>query len=436
MSDRMHLISFLINSPINHTIHSWTGPDDERLDGMGSFEYWQNLARTLERGRFDAVFFADTPGVYDRYMDRSDEAVRYGVCWPPHDPMVLLPAMASVTEHLGLAVTMSVSTAAPYSLVRTLSTFDYISGGRCGWNVVTGHLRGEHRALGHEQLAHESRYDKADEFMEVVRKLWGGIHPGAILMNRETGEFADPSKVDVIRHEGQYYRCHSVPPALPSPQTHPVIFQAGSSGRGQRFAVQNAEVMFSIQPHLQGMKTYMAQLRAAAAEAGRVEPLRVTFGVQAILGGTEEEAHRIHREIRERIPIEAALARLSGSLGVNFAEFDLDLPMEEVATEASKGLMTAMTAMVGGQSRMTLREVVIRWGQAVGMKTLIGTPEQVADELEMIWRETGCFGFNVTPTTNNASICQFVDEVVPILQKRGVYRTDYAATTLRGNLMN
>lgn len=432
----MHLISFLINSPINHTIQSWTDPGDERLKGLGSYAYWQDLARTLEKGRFDAVFFADTPGVYDRYLERSDEAVRYGVCWPSQEPMSVLPVMASVTESLGMAVTMSVSALPPYSVVRTLSSFDYLSGGRCGWNVVTGHLRGEHRALGNQQLGHDERYDKADEFMEVCRALWAGVKPGAVLMDRASGEFAVPSRVEVIDHEGTYYRCHTVPPVLPSAQGHPVIFQAGSSGRGQKFAVRNAEVMFSIQPHLAGMQSYMEQIGTAARDHGRTGPVPVTFGVQPVLGGTEEEAQRLYSEMRERVPVEAALARLSGSLGVNFHDFDLDLPMEEVATEASQGMMKAMTAMVGGEPRMTLREVVMRWGQAVGMLPVIGTPEQIATELEHLWRETGCFGFNVTPTTNNASIRQFVEEVVPILQKRGIYRTDYASATLRGNLQS
>lgn len=429
----MHLISFLIDSPINHSILSWTDPQDERIDGLASYTYWQDLARTLERGKFDAVFFADAPGVYDRYLERSDEAVRYGVCWPGLDPMQALPAMGAVTEHLGLAVTMSVSALPPFSVVRALSTLDYMSSGRAGWNVVTGHLRGEHRALGNDQLGHDARYDKADEFMEVCRKFWAGVKPGAILMNKETGEFADPSKVDVIVHEGEFYRTHTVPPVLPSPQGHPVIFQAGSSGRGLKFAIKNAEVMFSIQPHLAGMQRYMSQLKQVAEEAGRVDP-PVTFGVQPVIGGTEEEAKRTYQDIRERIPIEAALSRLSGSLGVNFDEFELDLPMEEVGTEASQGMMKAMTAMVGGEARMTLREVVMRWGTAVGMLPIIGTPEQIADELERLWRETGCLGFNVTPTTNDRSIRTFVDEVVPILQKRGIYRTEYSSTTLRGNL--
>ncbi len=430
----MRLISFLIHSPINHSILSWTDPQDERLAALGSLKAWQDLARTLEKGRFDAVFFADTPGIYDRYRERVDESVRYGVCWPPHDPTVLLPAMAAATEHLGLAVTMSLSAIPPYGAVRTLSTLDYLSGGRVGWNVVTGHLRGEYRAMGLDQLDHDERYDRADEYLEVCHKLWNGIRPGAIQMDRATGQFADPDKVDRIDHQGKYFRCQGVTPVLPSAQGHPVIFQAGSSGRGQAFAVKHAEVMFSIQPHVEGMKRYMAQIEAAAAEHGRKDPVRVTFGVQPILGGTEAEAQQNYKDLVARVPVDAALARLSGSLGVDFSKFELDKPMEELETQASRGMMKAMSAMVGGGRRFTLREVAYLWGTAVGMMPIIGTPEQVAEKMESIWRETGCTGFNVTPTQNDQSVRDFVEEIVPRLQRRGVYRTDYEHSTLRDNL--
>jgi FMN-dependent oxidoreductase (nitrilotriacetate monooxygenase family) len=430
----MHLISFLINSPINHTILSWADPRDRRLETLGNLKLWQDLARTLERGLFDGIFFADTPGTFDRYKERTDEAVRYGVCWPSHDPVVLLSALAAATENLGLAVTLSVSAIQPYTAVRTLSTLDYLSEGRVGWNVVTGHLRGEYRALGLDQLEHDVRYDRADEFMDVCYALWGGIKEGAILADRENGIFADPDKVDVVKHDGAYFRCHTTSPALPSPQGRPVIFQAGSSGRGQRFALKHADVVFAIQPHMTGMKTFMQQLRNAASEAGAEAP-RVTFGIQPVIGSTEAEARRQLDALIERIPLEAALSRLSGSLGVDFSKMELDKPLVEMDTQGSRGLMAAMSASFDNK-RFTLREVAQRWGLAVGIPQLVGTPEQVADQMERIWRETGCHGFNITPTITPTTIEQFVDEVVPILQRRGVYRTEYKGRTFRENLLS
>lgn len=433
MSKTIHLISFQIHSPINHTVMSWAAPGDNRLDAMADLKKWQDLARTLERGKFDGLFFADTPGVFDRYRDSHEDAVRYGVCWPSHDPVVLLSALAASTEHLGLAATMSTAAYRPWSIVRQLGTVDYLSGGRVGWNIVTGHLRGEHRALGHvDVMAHDRRYDAADEFMEVCYRLWGSIGEGAILADRANGVYADPSKVEFVDHHGEFFNCETVGPVLPSAQQRPVLFQAGTSGRGLRFGIEHADVVFSIEPNLAGMKRYMDTLRSTAAGLGRAAP-GVVFGVQPILGGTEQEARRNLDDLIERMPLDACLARLSGTMGVNFAGIDLDKPMQEQTTDASQGLMKAFTSVLGDRP-FTLREVAIKWGLSVGMPQLVGTPEQVADQLEHIWRETGCHGYNMTPNVMPSSIETFVDEVVPILQKRGIYRTEYEGSTFRENL--
>ncbi|WP_255351669.1 LLM class flavin-dependent oxidoreductase [Novosphingobium sp. ST904] len=193
-SKQIHLVSFQIHSPINHTVLSWAAPGDTRLSAMSDLKAWQSLVRTLERGKFDGLFFADTPGVFDRYRDSHEDAVKYGVCWPSHDPVVLLSALAAATEHLGLATTMSTSSYRPWSIVRQLSTLDYLSGGRVGWNIVTGHLRGEHRALGLEQLEHDRRYDAADEYMEICYRLWDSIGEGAILADRERASMPIPTR--------------------------------------------------------------------------------------------------------------------------------------------------------------------------------------------------------------------------------------------------
>jgi FMN-dependent oxidoreductase (nitrilotriacetate monooxygenase family) len=378
------------------------------------------------------MFFADTPGVFDRYRDSHEDAVRYGVCWPCLDPVVLLSALAAATTHLGLAATMSTSSYQPWTIVRQLGTLDYLSGGRVGWNIVTGHLRGEHRALGLHQLDHDSRYDRADEYMEVCYKLWGSVQPGAILADRASGIYADPAKVAFIDHQGPFFSCQTVAPVPPSPQGHPVLFQAGSSGRGQQFAVSHADVVFSIQPNVAGMTRFSANLAEAAQAAGKKTP-GVSFGIQPIVGGTEEEAKRKLADLVERLPIDACLARLSGTMGVDFAGMDLDQPLAEIETQASQGLMKAFSN-IEGDKPLTLREVAVRWGLAVGKPQIVGTPEQVATEMERIWRETGCHGYNVTPTVMASSVTDFVDQVVPILQRRGVYRTDYEGTTLRENL--
>ncbi len=432
MGKHIHLISFQINSPMNHTVNSWSHPTDNRLAAMSDLKLWIDMAKTLERGLFDALFFADTPGVFDRYQDRMDEAIRYGVCWPTMDPVTLLGAVAGATERLGLAATVSTGPHHPYSVVRQLSTLDYMSGGRVGWNIVTGHLRGEHRAYGLTELPHDERYDRAEEYMEICYALWNSVGEGAILADKASGVFADPAKVARIQHQGQYFNCDTVAPALPSPQGRPVLFQAGSSGRGQLFAMKHADVVFAIQPNLPGMKKFMDDFRATAASLGRTPAPGVTFGVQPIVGGTEEEAQKKLDTLIEKMHFDGALARLSGTMGVDFSGMDLDQPLVEMQTQGSQGLMKAFSNIVDDKP-LTLRDVAIRWGLSVGMPQIVGTPEQVADQLETIWRETGCHGYNVTPHVMPASIEDIVDQVVPILQKRGVYPTEYVGKTLREN---
>lgn len=434
MSDHMHLIGFYMHSPINHSAMSWADPEDDRLDGMAGFDHWKRLARTLERGCFDAAFFADTPGGYDWYKDSLDDYVKYGVCWPSHDPMALMGVMLAETTHLGLALTLSTSGSHPYTTVRRISTLDYMSGGRVGWNIVSGHLRAEHRALGLDQLDHDARYDHADEYMDICYALWDGMKDGAILADRATGQYADPSKVDVVDFEGEFFRCRAVPPVLKSAQGRPVLFQAGSSGRGQKFAMKHADVVFAIQPQAAAMEKFVRKLAETAAAEGRAEAPKVTFGLQCVLGGTEAEARRIQKDMRERIPVDAALSRMSGTMGVDFSKLPLDSRLADNTTQASQGMLMALANMAG-DGNATVRDAAELFGASTGMPQVVGTPEQVADEMERLWRTSGAHGFNLTPTTSLGSVEAFVDEVVPLLQKKGIYRTEYEGKTFAENLM-
>ena len=430
---QMHLLAFVLHTPINHIMMSWTDPSDTRATGMAGFDHWIEMARTLERGCFDGIFFADVPAAYDMYKQSTDDTVRYGVAWPAHDPVSLFGAMASHTKHIGLASTISVSTFHPYALVRILSTLDYLTRGRIGWNVVTGHARSEHRALGLEQMEHDERYDRAEEYMQVCYGLWNGVPPEAILMDPASGVFVDPSRIKKVDFEGKYLKCRATPPTLPSPQGRPVLFQAGSSGRGQQFAARHADVVFTMGVDLPGMRKSIDSLRQAKLTAGVANDAPVVLAVQPFLGGTEEEAHRRRSELLARIPVDAVLARVSGSLGVDFSELDLDQPLAELKTQASRGLM-AMTAAMFSDTNMTIREAVLRTGWVGAIPPVIGTPEQVADQLETIWRQTGCLGFNLSAALSPGSMDEFVNEVVPILQKRGIFRTEYTGTTFRGHL--
>ncbi|MDP3135299.1 MAG: NtaA/DmoA family FMN-dependent monooxygenase [Burkholderiaceae bacterium] len=436
MSSKIHLFQMLLHTSITHTLMGWADPIDQQLDGLEDYAYWQKLAQTLERGCFDGAFFADSPATHGVYKDSVKPSVEYGVIWPNHDPMPLVAVMSAVTKHLGLCVTLSTNGTSPYLATRRLSTLNYLSKGRIGWNIVSGFSKAEHLAAGlGKQIEHDERYDMADEFMEICYQLWDSVPADAILRDKKSGRFADPERVRQIDFKGKYFQCKGVGPVLPSPFGRPVLFQAGSSGRGIEFAMKHAEVIFSIQNHVVGMKKTMAQLKEAAEKFGAPNP-KVVFGLQPIVRSTMAEAQQRARELIERIPLEANLARMSGVFGIDLSQMDPDKPLSDSAnSQASRGLMAAAMTNEKGEA-VTLREVAKKWALGPAIPQLIGTPESVADEIERIWRETGCHGFNLSPTTNPDSVEIFVDQVIPLLQKRGIFRTSYESDRFRDNVMS
>lgn len=431
MAAQLHLLQMLFNTPISHLMLTWADEHDGQLAGMQSFAYWQDIARTLEKACFDGVFFADTAAVHDQYKDSPLTSVKYGVNWPTHDPMPLIAVMAAATQRLGFGVTLSTAGTAPYLAVRRISTLDYMTKGRVAWNIVTGFSRAEHRAVGGPVLSHDERYDFADEYMAICYALWDCMQPGAIVADREKLVFANLDKIRTIDFKGKYLHCQAVVPTMPSPQGRPLLFQAGSSPRGMTFAARHADVVFAIQPTVERMRAFIAKLHAASREIGRPEDeVKALFGIQPVVGSTEEEAKRKVEKWLARVPLEAALSRLSGTLGVDLSKFDPDQPFSEMSTEASQGMMAAFGAASGGTVR-TLREAAINRNH---FPRLIGTPAQVADRIETIWRETGCHGFNISPTVNPGGVADFAEQVVPILQKRGIFRREYEGSTFRAVL--
>lgn len=430
----MHLLGFMINSPMNHTILSWADPRSRQGEEFPYPEFWQEIARTLERGCFDGLFLADSFAPYDIYKESIDPTIRYGVIVPQHDPVVLVPAMAVATRRLGFAVTMSTNAYHPYVLARMMASLDHLTRGRVGWNVVTGVSRSEYRNLGlDEWTPHDERYDRADEYIDLCCRLWQSWEPDAALIDRASGEYADPGKVHRVNFEGTYFRCAGPLVTMASPQRRPVIVQAGSSGRGRDFAARHAELVFSIQLHARAMRSYSDDLRARAEQLGRrPEDVKIVFGVQAFVGESEAAARELQREMLERIPLEAALARLSGSFGYDFSRIDLDQPLEYTQSQASQGLVASLTTMYGAS--MTVREAALRWGASIGMPQIVGTAQQVADQLEAFFVEGGGDGFNLTPTYTPGSFAEFVDTVVPILQRRGLFREQYRGRAFREHL--
>ena len=435
MAAQMHLMQMLIHSASTHTLLSWADPADRQLDGLQNFAYWQDLARTAERGCFDAIFFADSPATHAVYQGNVEASVHYAASWPNHDPMPLIAVMAAATERLGFGVTLSTTGTTPYLATRRITTLDYLTKGRVGWNIVTGFSNAEHEANGSSgSLSHDERYDYADEFMQICYRLWDCVPRDAVAMDASRKLFADPGRVRQINFEGRYLRCKAVGPVLPAAHGRPVLMQAGSSGRGMQFAVQHAEIIFGIQPHVAGMKKATAALQAASRAAGVEKDPVVLYGVQPILGGTEEEAQRKAQSLIENIPLDAILARLSGVLGHDLSRFNPDDALADMDTQASRGLMAATASSEDGKA-ITLREAASRWALSVAIPQIIGTPEQVADRIEYVWRETGCAGFNLSPTLSPGSIHDFVDQVVPLLQARGIFRREYQGSTLREHLL-
>lgn len=430
----IHFNLILSYTPVTHLQMSWVHPQDQQAGGLSSSRYWKDLAITLERGMFDGVFFADVLSVPDESAEAARAAITFGSNFPRQDPMPLIALMADVTQHLGFGVTQTTAGTPPFLAVRRLTTLDNLTGGRLAWNVVTSHMKSDHRALGLEQAEHDNRYDQAEEYLEICYRLWDGFPRDAVLADKHSHVFVDADKITKVDFDGKYYRCHAFPVTPCSPQGRPLIFQAGQSGRGMQFATKHADAIYALQPGLDAMGRFLSQLRIAAQENGRQDEPKVLFGIQPFLGGTEREARRLYEELRDNVPLQTGLGRLGGMIGVDLSKHDLDSPLERFETDASRGLLAATLAAFPERSP-TIREAARHWGMAIGMMPqFVGTPEQAADWIEELWRGSGAYGFSISPTISPPSVTDFVDQVMPILRRRGLARTEYAGTTYRANL--
>jgi FMN-dependent oxidoreductase (nitrilotriacetate monooxygenase family) len=430
MSDRLRLNLFTMNAVEHVSVGSWRYPGDQSARYRDR-EYWTELARTAERGGFDAVFFADVRGIYDVYDDSADPAIERAVQTPSNDPAYLVPAMAEVTDDLGFAITKSTSYNHPYQLAREFSTLDHLTDGRVAFNIVTSYLESAAANLGlGERIDHDERYDRADEFMEVCYALWeDSWADDAVVRDRETGQFTDPEKVRPIAHDGEYFDVPGPHGCEPSPQRTPVLYQAGSSDRGRAFAAEHAEAVFLSQPNEEAVREYIADLRSRLESNGR-EPDSVAFfpGLVPIVGETEAIARAKAESYRDAIDVEGVLALLSGFVDVDLAELDPDQKLEHIETEAIQGVINAFTT--NDDREWTVREVAEFAGLGTTSPVVVGTPEDVADEFEYWYREVGVDGINVKEVVRPDTLTDFVDLVVPELRERGVL-ADPEGETLR-----
>nr|WP_315594027.1 LLM class flavin-dependent oxidoreductase [uncultured Cupriavidus sp.] len=432
-SQRRHILLNAFNmNCVGHINHGlWTHPRDRSVD-YNTLDYWIDQARTLERGLFDGLFIADIVGVYDVYRNNIDVALQESVQLPVNDPLLIVPAMAAATRHLGFGVTVNLTYEQPYLLARRFSTLDHLTRGRVGWNIVTGYLDSAARAMGLEaQLAHDERYERADEYLEVLYKLWeGSWQDGAALRDKSARVFADPAKVRKVSHHGRYYKVDGYHLSEPSPQRTPVLFQAGSSGRGQRFAARHAECVFISPPSKDAARKTVAALREQLAAAGRrPEDVKVFMGAAVVTGSTEAEAREKHAEYRDYASREAGLAHFAASTGVDFGRYGLDDPVDYGGGNAIES--ATKTAAQHGWTRRKLLDLFELGGR---YPAIVGDPSQVADTLAEWIDETGIDGFNLSRTVVPESYEDFVDLVVPALQDRGRYKTEYAEGSLRHKL--
>jgi FMN-dependent oxidoreductase (nitrilotriacetate monooxygenase family) len=414
---------------INHGL--WTHPRDDstRYRSLG---YWTDLARLLERGLFDGIFLADIVGVYDVYQQSVDLTLRESVQLPVNDPLLLVPAMAGVTRHLGFGVTSNLSYEPPYLFARRMSTLDHLTDGRAGWNIVTGYLDSAARAMGMQaQEEHDSRYDRADDYLELAYKLWeGSWEDGAVQRDKQARVFADPSRVHRIRHQGPYYRMEGYHLCEPSPQRTRVLFLAGSSGRGQQFAARHAEGIFIMAQDKEATRRTVQGLREQAVRAGRrAEDLKIFMGLAVVVDKTARAANEKFEEYWRYASPEAGLAHFASSVGVDFSRYGLDDPVDY---GGGNGIQSAASTARAGA--MTKRRLLERFRLGSRYPTVVGDAAAVADELQSWVDETGIDGFNLSRTVTPESYADFIDLVVPELQSRGVYKTAYEEGALRHKL--
>jgi FMN-dependent oxidoreductase (nitrilotriacetate monooxygenase family) len=424
--------AFQMNTVSHQSPGLWTHPRDNSHRYKDP-DHWTELAQLLERGRFDAIFLADVLGVYDVFEGSPAAAIRHGVQVPLNDPLALVPLMAQATTHLGFGVTCALTYEHPYTFARRISTLDHLTRGRIGWNIVTGYLDSAARNLGlTQQLSHDERYDLADEYMEVVHKLWEeSWEDGAVVNDKERGVYADPSRIHPINHEGKYYKVPGFHLCEPSPQRTPLLYQAGTSPRGTAFAAKHAECTFVSGPSKKVVKKYADDLRAAVGAAGRDgDDLKIYAQALIITAPTAAEAHAKHEEYKRHIDIEAALALLSGWTGVDFSRFPLDATIEYIDSDAGRSALASFS-QADPERCWTVREAAQFIGLGGRGPVLVGDPSQIADQLEGWQDDTGIDGFNLAFAVAHESMRDVVDLIVPELQRRGRYRTEYAPGTLR-----
>lgn len=433
MPKQLHVNLFEM-SCVSHIVHGlWVHPDNNR-HRFNDIDYWTELAQLLEHGQFDGVFLADVIGAYDGFRDGVDTALREAVQIPSNDPLLVIPAMAAVTQHLGFGVTFSTTYEPPFAFARRMSTLDHLTKGRVGWNIVTSYLPNAARNFGHaDEVAHDRRYEIADEYLDVLYKLWeGSWDDDAVIVDRANRVYTDPTKVRYIHHQGTHFRVAGPHLTQPSPQRTPVLYQATGSRAGIAFAGRHAEVVFTGGATQADVRANIAAMRAAAVEQGR-DPAGIKFVVQAgIIVGKDSDAVAAKLDAYRRLlSVEGKLVHAMSK--VDYTRYPRDTPLAQVpGADPSRW---ARLALVGG-SAVTVGDVLDALaGFDEDRFFVAGTPEIVADAIERWLDEDGIDAINLRQYLSFETARDFIELVIPELRRRGRYRDGYVpGETLRERL--
>ncbi|BBZ03272.1 monooxygenase [Mycolicibacterium chitae] len=424
---QLHLNAFLRN--IGQHEAAWRLPET-RVSAITDIDHYVELARIAERGKLDAIFFADHPVLKGQTEFRPFDAL---------DPVTLVTALSAATSQIGLIATSSTTYNDPYSLARRFATLDHVSKGRAGWNVVTTANQSAAANFGfpdHPDPTH--RYRRADEFLDVTLRLWDSWEDDAIVGDKDAPRFVDPAKIHAINHDGEHFTVAGPLEVPRSPQGHPVLFQAGSSEPGKDLAAKYAEAIFTAQPTLGEAQDFYTDVKARVRKYGRnPDQVLILPGLSTIIGGTEAEAQQRKRQLEELTVVDYGLEQLSRVVGYAVTKDDLDRrlsfgPEDDAATHMKSRF--ALVRRLAVAENLTVRELLLRLSGGRGHRVFAGTPEQVADTIEEWFTSGGADGFNLIPPALPSSLAAFVDHVVPELQRRGLFRTEYTGSTLREHL--
>ena len=435
MPKHIRLNAFEMNCVVHQSPGLWRHPRDCSRD-YRRLKPWIELAQTLERGLFDGLFLADVLGVYDVFGGTADSALVHATQVPNNDPLLLVPAMAAATEHLGFGVTVTLSYEPPFPFARRMSTLDHLTDGRIGWNIVTGYLDSAARGMGQTgQRAHDDRYVVAEDYMEVVYKLWeGSWRDDAVRADKATGIFTHPAGVRRAVHDGPHYRLDALHLSEPSPQRTPVLYQAGTSPAGVGFAGRHAECVFMSGPSKQVIGPRVAAVRKAAVGAGRAGSDILIFAMMTVIvAETDEAAQALLAEYRSYADPQGALTLMSGWTGIDFSRLDLDTIVEHVETDAGRSALENITR-ADPTRRWSVRDVAEHVCIGGIGPVVVGSPATVADQLESWIDDTDLDGFNLVFAVRPETFERVTDLLIPELQRRDRYKREYTPGPLRQKL--